>query len=144
VSFQVRFQCGCIYFSRECAHVYGTHSRQQFLFSLFSRYSHYASWKTFTYAREDADFSLHPRPPSPPATYIFLSHSFHRSPHIITGAHIHTEVERAAPHPSNHPSIAHTALVFILLFKVTPGLLLRDRRPLAGCICMRARIVIYV
>jgi len=87
----------------ECAHVYRTHSRQQFLFSLFSRYSHYASWKTFTYAREDADFSLHPRPPSPPATYIFLSHSFHRSPHIITGAHIHTEVESGSP--SIQPSI---------------------------------------
>jgi hypothetical protein len=42
-------------------------------------------------------------PQAPPATYIFLSHSFHRSPHIITGAHIHTEVESGSP--SIQPSI---------------------------------------
>jgi len=61
---------------------------------------------------EDADFSLHD-PPAPLGIYIFLI-LFIAHP-IIT--------EREAPHPTNHPSIAHsgTALVFILLFKVTPG-----------------------
>lgn len=72
--------------------------------------------------REDADFSLHPRPPSPPATYIFLSFFSSLTPYN----HRRTHIARLPI----HPSIAHTALVFILLFKVTPGLLLRDRRPL--------------
>lgn len=93
---------GCIYFSRVCTHIGRTHGS--------SFYFHYSAAIHITPAgkpspmREDADFSLHPRPPSPPATYIFLSaHSFHRSPHIITGAHIYRGSERGSP--SIQPSI---------------------------------------